>query len=189
MEKRIINIRFTFKKMIKRSRIYAEISDQGGVLSSTGKILANKKAFVVFPGYAKIASTSESFIDTFSTVVSGTCLGTLFAAGSSFSFSGFFSNALMSLSKLVQIIEFSAFMELYNISYEEVMGKFLQRLSQAVNVKLLGSPTKGLVQSTQHSKAGTWKGKLSQVGVEPLLLQDLGYLGLIMIVKIIPNWN
>ena len=86
------------------------------------------------------------------------------------------------LGKLVQIIEFTGLMELFNIEFDQTMGVFLSQLNEATEFSFLGFFTNRLTDTIQNSIATQWKGKLSKKGVKPYLLQDLGYLGVAMMV-------
>ena len=97
------------------------------------------------------------------------------------------SNALAFLSKLIQIIEFSALMEYYNVDFDPNLGIFLNRLNEATNFNLLTLPETKYSQAVENSVAAPYKGKLSKVELPPYFIQDLGYPGVIMIVRLYYN--
>jgi hypothetical protein len=84
---------------------------------------------------------------------------------------------------MIQIIEFTSFMELFNVEFDLSMGSLLRAISEATEFNLLTVPTKSFYSELENGKATQWKGKLSEVGVAPYMLQDIGYPGVILLVS------
>jgi len=93
------------------------------------------------------------------------------------------SNLLAFLSKLIQIIEFSGLMEYYNIDFDDNLGIFLSHLNEVTDFKMMNIPDNSYNHILENSRAGPYKGKLSKTDIPPYFLQDLGYPGIIMMVK------
>lgn len=73
-------------------------------------------------------------------------------------------------------------MELYNSDFDENLAAFLGAVSNASDLDILELPTNRFIARIEDSVAGQWKGKLSQLGTEPLLLLDIGYPGVVLLV-------
>lgn len=183
-----ILIDLTFTTSIPKSDLTVEILNPEKIKSMSGKTLSNNKSKIDFPGYAQLSKTAISTLNIISTSSKGTSAGALATSSGTVAVSSLFSNAMASLSKLIQIIEFSALMELYNVDYDQNMGKFLRSVNEATEFELLISPTEKIVDAVKNSIAGVWKGKLSKVDSKPLLLQDLGYPGILLIVNFSSNF-
>ena len=97
--------------------------------------------------------------------------------------SSLFTNSLSSLSQLIQIIELCILMELFNFEFDPIIGDFLAGLREATGSSIVKMPLNDLASGLHNSGAGIWKGKLSMVGSKPYLFQEIGYPGLLMLVK------
>ena len=55
--------------------------------------------------------------------------------------SSLFGNSLSFLSKMIQIMEFTAFMELYNVNFDPILGNVLRIIATVTEVEFLNVPT------------------------------------------------
>ena len=74
-------------------------------------------------------------------------------------------------------------MEVFNFEYDPILGSFLRKLSEMTKFDLIPFPVNDWVSDVRNSKASQWKGKLSQSEMKPYYLQELGYVGVIMLVR------
>lgn len=183
-KKSIITIDFEFKRTMPRGKIHAEFNDRTKIKSRSGKTLYNSRSSIVFQGYSIASKSAKATLSSISKGSQTTVAVTKAVSFGALSLSRLFSNALACLSKLLQIIEFMGLMQFFNLDYEEAMGGFLRAVNEGTEFDLLKSPTNKMIKGVEHSTAGQWKGKLSQLETHPLVLQDLGYPGIILLVKI-----
>ena len=182
-EKAFIEIIFTFFKTIDKTTLIATFNNPEYIISSSGKKLQNKNFKKDFPGHIAISKDVEEATGTLGSVggqggraVAGSSVGIL-------SVSSLFTNSLSCLSKLIQIIEFTGLIEFFNFEYDPILGSFLGKLSKMTEFDLIPFPVNDWVSDVRNSKASQWKGKLSETEINPYFLQELGYVGLIMLVR------
>ena len=136
-----------------------------------------------FEGYTKISSGARLAVEKVAAVsAQGSRAGTV-GSLTVLTVSSLFTNSLACMSKLVQIIEFSCLMENFNFNFDPVLGNFLRELADMTSLKFVPLPLSDLVSSTSNSVASPWKGKLSLVGMNPYVLQEIGYPGLLLLVS------
>jgi hypothetical protein len=75
-------------------------------------------------------------------------------------------------------------MELFNVEFDQSMGGLLRAIAESTEFNLLQVPLQSLFSKVDNSVATQWKGKLSQVDIAPYMLQDIGYPGVILLVRI-----
>lgn len=177
------NIDLKIINSIEKTQIKGEFFTPEKIRTSEGKILTNKVSTIEFPGMIVLSKGAAKLVGSVTKAGKISSTVSVSASSATLAVSSMFSNALASLSKLVQIIEFSALMELYNVDYDQIMADFLRKISSATEFTLLNSPFEKFVDTKDHSVASIWKGKLSKIGSQPLFLQDLGYPGILMMVK------
>ena len=84
---------------------------------------------------------------------------------------------------MIQIIEFTAMLELYNFEYDPELGKLMNRLGDVTEFDVIPMPLNDWASRVENSIAAPWAGKLSEAGAKPYLLQEAGYPGLLLIVR------
>lgn len=182
-------ITFTFPETVEQTRLSATFdSDKIQYISSPeGKRLSHDRSEIQFGGYTVISEGFKKTIQAISSVtaasgaISSTSTGIVVA-------SSLFSNSLSFLSKMIQIMEFTAFMELYNVNFDPILGNVLRFIAEATEVELMAVPSENMYQKLDHGKAGIFKGKLSEIGIKPYLIQNIGYPGLLLVVIYLVNF-
>ena len=172
-----------FKQTVEKTELVATLNHPDYITSTSGKNLENSNSSRDFQGHTVLPEGVEEATEAFASVGGQ---GARAMAGSSagiLSVSSVFTNSLSCLSKLIQIIEFTSLMEVFNFEYDPILGSFLRKLSEMTKFDLIPFPVNDWVSDVRNSKASQWKGKLSQAGMKPYYLQELGYVGLIMLVR------
>ena len=136
-----------------------------------------------FQGYNILPKQAKEVIEVISKVSKPTTGAAYYGGIAALSFSSLFSDMLAGASKLIQIIEFSCMMENFNFDYDPVLGYFLSNLTEITNFDVIKPPFESTVSSTWNSVAAQWKGKLSELEIKPYVLQELGYPGVILLVR------
>jgi hypothetical protein len=154
------------------------------VKSSTGKSIENKNSQTKFSGFKILSETVQSTIGALQLTNEVASQGSLASSVGLFSISSLWSNAFAFLSKLIQIIEFTALMQFYNLSFDENLGIFLNALNEATTFELLTIPSNSYTKSVLNSVAAPSRGKLTKLDIPPYFIEDLGYPGIIMIVSL-----
>ena len=150
------------------------------VTSKSEKKLANKHSEVDHDGFLVLSNGAKSFFNILgwsSAIIAGGGKSTAITA---LSISSLFSNALSGLSKLIQVIEFTTLMSLFNFKYDPVLSSFLSKLSRMTSLELIPFPLNDWLSDVSNSIASQWKGKASETEMKPYLLQELGYAGLLL---------
>ena len=176
-------LKFNFKKTIKKANLIVQFLNRTKVKTTTNKVLKNSQFVYDFKGFTKLNSAAESTFKALSSVGPQAARATVTAGAGALTISALFSNSLSCLSKLIQIIEFSCLLELYNFDYDPTLGQFLNKLNEMTKFDLIPMPLNKLASRVSNSKAGPWAGKLSKVDTKPYLLQEVGYPGLLLIVR------
>ena len=145
--------------------------------------MSNKSRRKSFSGVEVQTKTEKSRMASLTKIVGVTSTIGYSGAAGALTFSSLFSGSLSSLSHLIQIVEFGIPMELFNFKFDPVLGKFMASLRQATDFKMIPMPLNKLASDTHNSKAGAWKGKLSMIDMKPYLFQEIGYPGILIIVK------
>ena len=94
-----------------------------------------------------------------------------------------FMKKLLFLSRVVQIIKLNASLKLLNFEYNVTIGSLLSEVSNSLNFGILKTSLNGKASELHNSIAAPWRGKMSATGVGPFFFQDVGYLGILMIVS------
>lgn len=86
------------------------------------------------------------------------------------------------LAKCFQIIEFTGMLKLLNCKFGE-LSEFVMSIARSLaDLDLIDFVTEASMKSQlSNTVAGPWKGKLSAEGVAPWILQDIGYVGILML--------
>jgi hypothetical protein len=172
-----------FLKSIETTKLRATVTQPDKVSTPYGKKLTTESAYTEFKGFQVLSTGQQTIVSISNFLTSGTTsFGTTGAVGV-VSGASLFSNALAFLTKMIQIIEFTSFMELFNVEYDASMGGLLRAIANATELKLLNVPTGSLFSNADFTVATQWKGKLSQVDVVPYILQEIGYPGVILLVS------
>ena len=163
--------------------IKARFNKPQNVRTKQGKRLANTEAVVAFRGVEIQSSRLNSTLQSIRTLLKvSKNVGYMTAAGV-LTVSSLFTTSLSGLSQFIQIIEFSMLMELFNFEFDTVLGGFFESIRESSGLDLLPMPINDWASGLQNSVAGIWKGKLSRVDFDPYLFQEVGYLGLLSLVK------
>ena len=161
------------------------INNHKQIISSNGNSPINSYHSLSFPGYIKLSPIFNSTIESISFLTQSSVRGVFITSSIVLSISPLCTNGFTFVSKLIQIIEFSALMEFYNFNIDVNLGTFLRCFNELLEFNILESPTASYVPKIQYSKAGQWKGKLSEADTKPTLLQELGYPGILLMVRIL----
>ena len=175
-------VTFEFKGAIKRTDMIFKLLNKEMFQGLTGKVVANDNYTLDFPGNKVLPESVDGFLDALAAITKSSSRTSVSSSSAGLLTSSLFTNSMSFLGKLVQIVEFTGLMELFNIDFDQTMGEFLSQLNEATEFSFLGFYTNEITDTIQNSIATQWKGKLSKKGVNPYLLQDLGYLGVAMIV-------
>lgn len=106
-----VDIEIEVNNSIASSTIKAIIRDKNKFKTTTGKTLENKEATTDFAGYSKISNGLSQSLETFSSM-SGEVGATVVTSGvGALTMSSLLGNSLGFLTKMIQIIEFTALME------------------------------------------------------------------------------
>ena len=159
------------------------LQDSNKIKSQSGKTLIHSSSNYQFDGYTVLSKAVANTVDALKITTSVGSATTYTASMGLLSASSLCSNTLAFLSKLVQIIEFSALMEFYNIDFDPNLGLFLNQLNEATSFNLLALPNNKYSRSVENSIAAPFKGKLSRVKIPPYFVEDMGYPGIAMIVS------
>lgn len=114
--------------------------DNEHIVTPYGKMLNPSSVIHHFQGFHKLSKSAEmilsishSFSPRVSTMGSTSAMALL-------STTSLFSNAFAFLSKLIQIIEFTSFMELFNVEFDQSMGGLLRGIAESTELNLLQIP-------------------------------------------------
>ena len=179
----MIELTLNFTQTVEKTSMVTTLNHPDYITSSSGKNLENNDTKTDFQGYTVLPEGVAEATEAFASVGGQ---GARAVAGSSvvaLSASSIFTNSLSCLSKLIQIIEFTSLIEIFNFAYDPILGSFLNKLSKMTKFDLIPFPVNDWVSGVRNSKASQWKGKLSESGMRPYYLQELGYVGLLMLVK------
>ena len=183
-EKSIIEITIDYKKTLEKTEMIVTLNRPDYIKSSSGKSLENKNSSIDFKGQTVLPKGVEETTESFASVGGQSARAMAASSAGILSVSSLFTNSLSCLSKLIQIIEFTSLIEFFNFEYDPILGSFLSRLSELTKFDLIPFPVNDWVSHVGNSEGSQWKGKLSQAGMKPYYLQELGYVGLIMLVRI-----
>ena len=153
------------------------------IVSESGKKPVNNKTDPNFSGYrvnSKLVTDAADVVGT--GAEKGGSVG-LAASIGTLSISSIFTNSLSFLSKLIQMIEFTGMLGLFNFEYDPLLGAFLEKIAKMTEFNLIPFPLNDAVSDNTNSIASQWKGKLSEAEMGPYLLQEFGYTGIPMIVS------
>ena len=156
--------------------------------SASGKKVENSESSVEFEGNRVLPESVDRMMGALTAGTSGSAAAILGTSSAALFIGSIFTNSLSFLSKLIQIIEFTGLMELFNVKFDQMMGQFLSQINEATEFNFVGFFTNKVTDTVENSIASQWKGKLSEKEVKPYLLQDLGYPGLAMMVRL-PHRN
>jgi len=177
-----LEVNIEFSASVPETIITASFPSNIASMISTplGKSLSNHSSDLNFEGFIKndksllFSLGGTEIISSASGAVSSASTGLVII-------SSFFSNSFSFLSKMIQIIEFTAFMELYNVHYDHTLGSILRFISETTEVEILEIDTTSVIDDLEYTRAGIFKGKLTEIGVKPYLFQNLDYPGVILI--------
>ena len=172
-----------FNQTVEKTTLVATLNHPDYIKSSSGKDLENKNSSRDFRGQTVLPKGVEEATETFASVGGQSARAVAGSSAGVLSVSSLFTNSLSCLSKLIQIIEFTSLMELFNFEYDPILGSFLRRLAKMTKFDLIPFPVNDWVSDVTNSQASQWKGKLSETEMKPYYLQELGYIGLIMLVR------
>jgi hypothetical protein len=144
--------------------------------------LENKSSSANMSGIVKLSGGLEGSIFALESI-SGTTSSAVVTSGvSALTFSSLFGNSLGFLTKMIQIIEFTALMQLFNVEFDRNLSRLLSAIANLTNLQVLSFPTeKHLQRQVENTPAGLWKGKLSEAEIAPWMLQEIGYLGILLL--------
>jgi hypothetical protein len=129
-----IDIEIEIINSIPSSILTAKIDDKSKFKSENGKILQNSEANIDFAGYSKIAEGLSGSIDALNSI-SGAAGATVVAGGvGALTLSSLLGNSLGFLTKMIQIIEFTALMELFNVEYDRTLASLLSAIAKLTNI-------------------------------------------------------
>ena len=93
-------------------------------------------------------------------------------------------------SRIILAIHFNSLLRLFNVRYSDRLESLFGDIDRVFRLEFIKSP---ITLNTSHLynslAAAPWKGKLSQVGLEPFLLQKINYKGIFLIVIDSPNFK
>lgn len=150
------------------------------ISTKQGQRLSHTTSQTNFKGYTKLSEGAKNALEAAGTFASVAGVTSTVSSGALI-FSSLFGNSLSFLSKMIQIMEFTAIMQYYNIEYDQMLARVLQFISKATEVNLLDINTGEMYGSLEHSEAGIYKGALTDNNFKPYILQNMGYLGLLLL--------
>ena len=133
-----IKITLELTQTVAQTKIKASIplNVRSKIKTKSGKILSNEESSIDYKGYVKLEGAvkgtiaAASIIAKSSGIIASTSSGIVV-------FSSFFSNSLGFLSKMIQIIEFTALMNMFNVQYDSLMAIVLAFLDESTQIDLL----------------------------------------------------
>ena len=158
------------------------------IVSQSGKKLVNNKTSLEFSGYRHLPNSTINALETAGTVTAQTTRVGLAASIGTLTISSFFTTALSFFSKMIQMIEFTSLLALFNFEYDPLLVSFFTMLGKMTELDIIGFPLNDLVSNQKNSVASQWKGKLSENEIAPYYLQEFGYTGIPMFVSIQRNF-
>lgn len=182
-----VTIDIDFKASCVESEMRVELLEPEKVLSASGKSPSNRFFSIDLPPYSLLSPSEDSFLSRIGNANRVISLTTIAIGTGAVIASSFCTSFLIYLAKMVQIVEFISLMEYYNIPYDQNLAEFLRGIGNLSEFEVLKSPTRNLVTRLDETVAGKWKGKPSRLRMEPLLFQNLGYLGISMMVSLAPS--
>ena len=150
------------------------------IISRSGKKPANNKANIDFSGYRVNSKQVTSAVDAVGAGTETAGSTGLAASIGTLSISSLCRTSMSFLSKLVQMIEFSSMLRLFNFEYEPLLGGFLEKNK---GKSIIPFPLIDKISNYKNSIASQWKGKLSEAKMAPYFLQEFGYTGIPVIVS------
>lgn len=176
-----VDIELEIQKSLASSTLKTKISDKSKIRTENGKTLKHDEASIKFDGYSKISSGLQSSLNAIKGIA-GVAGGTVVAGGvGALTLSSLMGNSLGFLTKMIQIIEFTALMQLFNVEYDRTLKQLLSSVAMLTDIQILSFPTEPILEEqVENSIAGQYKGKLSKVGIPPWILQEIGYLGILL---------
>jgi hypothetical protein len=127
-----------------------------------GKELENSQATLDFHGYTIVSSGLESALVNFEELTKTAGQG--FVAGSVglITLSSFCGTSVRFVTKMIQILEFTSLIELFNVNFDRILQILLQSIANLIEIDILDFPTeKPMNKKVENSIASQWKGKLS----------------------------
>jgi hypothetical protein len=79
-------------------------------------------------------------------------------------------------------MEFVAYMQLFNLDFDPILGNVLQTIADTTEITILNIDTGRMYSDLNHSIAGIYKGSLTKHGFEPYILQNTSYIGILLMV-------
>ena len=153
------------------------------ITSASGKNPVNKNTSSKFEGYQKVPESIQGTVDAIGAVSSQAASTGVAASVGTISLSSLFTNSLSSLTKFVQVVEFTGTIGLFNFKFDPLLGSFLSQLSKMTEFDLIPFPINAMVSNLGNSIASQWKGQISVAGMAPDYLQQFGYTGIPMAVS------
>ena len=182
-EKAFIQVTFLFNKTIERTTMELTLNNPEYIMSRSGKKIETEKIHYQFMGYRQDSETVVKTVETLGSVGGRGVRAMLIASAGALMVSTIFTNSLSFLSKLIQVIEFTSMLGLFNFEYDPLLSSFLSQLAKMTEFDVISFPLNKLVSNIENSEASQWKGKLSENHMKPYYLQDFGYAGVIMAVS------
>jgi hypothetical protein len=142
-----IDITLTINNSLSSTTLKATILDKTKIKTQNGKQLQNDSSELDFIGYQKLSSDFVTSINALNSISGAT--GAAVSTGSigAVTASSLLGNSLGFLTKMIQIIEFTALMELFNVEYDRTLAALLGAISKLTDLKLLSIPTEGVLES------------------------------------------
>ena len=151
------------------------------IISGTGKKSVNKNTNYDFRGHESVPKSLQNSIDGVGTASRQAASAGVFAFIGTLTLSSLCTNSLSGISKLIQIVEFTAMIALFNFEFDPLLGNFFSQLAKMTEFDLIPFPINDLVSNLENSIASQWKGKISEAEIAPEYLQEFGYTGILMV--------
>ena len=157
--------------------------DPDRVKSKSGKRLANSDAGFNFIGNTVHEPEDQRLNDALTETAVSESNNSFIVGALAFLLASAVSNRTAIFSRLIQIVDFCCLLELLNFKFDPVIGRLLRRINDGSGIQFLTHQINDWASGLRNSLAGPWRGKLSEVELSPYLLQEIGFLTLIMIVR------
>ena len=164
------------------TELVASILDISAFRTEDGKELVNDTSKSYFNGYQLISTSLEKTGEVINSAASLTSTAITATGLGAITFSSIVGHSVGFFTKMISILEFTALMELFNVDYDASLAKLLRAITNLTNFKIVAIPSEShMKKKFENTRASEWKGKLSRVGIAPWIMQDIGLLGLILV--------
>ena len=178
-----MEIIFNFNSTINKTDLVVTLANPEYITSGTGKKPVNRNTTYEFPGHVKISKALQDSVDAIGTASQEGASAGVAATAGALSISSFFTNSLSCFSKLIQIIEFTGMIGLFNFKFDPLLGNYFNKIAKMTEFDMIPFPLNDLVSNLGNSIASQWKGKISETEFAPDYLQGFGFTGILMAVS------